>query len=299
MRRVLIVNSKAGSGRRSGKLREVEGVLRGAGELVRLDIGKTSDFQRRLDEAVPGAAGLFVAGGDGTVNHSLGPCLRHNVPLCHLPAGTENLFAREFGSSLSGEFVSRVLAGGRVRRVDVGLASSPGQDDRLFAIMWSAGPDASVIHRLHATRRGTISHASYLRPALAEAFSPWLPQITLESEGTTLVHAQRGMLVIANSHHYGGRFDPAPDARVDDALLDAVFMPATSGLGISRWLADAWLGGRHLRRRGIVVVRAPRFSIRLEDPRGVYQVDGEAASGTPPLAAEVRVLPRALGVLTL
>jgi diacylglycerol kinase family enzyme len=168
---------------------------------------------------------------------------------------------------------------GRVRHLDLGGVSTgsegpwPTTFEHLFMLMLSLGPDAGVVHRLAATRRGPITHASYLRPALHEALEPTLPSVTLACDGKVVAQG-RGMVIIANSRHYGGRLNPCHDAQVDDGLLDAAFLPADNAAELARWLLAARLRLHH-HSEHLTQVRGRRFEIRCAEPAPV-QVDGEA-----------------------
>jgi diacylglycerol kinase family enzyme len=163
------------------------------------------------------------------------------------------------------------------------------------------GPDASVVHRLNATRTGPISHLSYLRPILAELVRPVLPRMSIEADGLPLVTDTAGLLVIANSRQYALRTDPAPEARPDDGLLDVAFFPASHAVAVGIWL----LRSRLRLARGCVRTQARQIRVRTSDPRTCLQLDGEAvtlATGPQPTQAEtsltVTVNPGSLRVFT-
>ncbi len=220
---------------------------------------------------------LICVGGDGTVHHALRDAMAAGTPVWLLPQGTENLFAREFGMRGGIDGLVAALRGGRVVEVDVGL-TRPVRDglpgpDRHFAVMASLGPDASVIHRLAAVRRGPISHADYVMPSLAEAFQPALKPMTVEVDGRVVVGALRGLLVVANSRQYAVRIDPAANASVRDGLLDVVFLPADSTPRVLLWALQARL--RRLEKdRAAVIARGRRIVVHA--PGVPSQLDGEA-----------------------
>jgi len=103
---------------------------------------------------------LVTLGGDGTVNEAVNGLHGTELPLCALPAGSANVYARMLG--LPGDLVdatARVLAladDWRTRRVDLGRVNG-----RWFAFCAGVGLDASVVERVDA------------RPALKARFGPW------------------------------------------------------------------------------------------------------------------------------
>lgn len=233
---------------------------------------------------------LIAAGGDGTVRAVIPALLRTGAALYQLPVGTENLFSREFGMTVQLELMMKAVARGRTRPIDVAFA-----DGTPFMIMLSVGPDAGVIHRVHAARTGAITHLSYLKPVAQEIFSPSLPVLSATVDGRELVREEQGILVVANCRQYGFRLDPALNARMDDGLLDVVFLPARSSLAGLVWMARARFR-RHLRHGALRCRTGSRIEIAGESAPLRYQVDGEAGiASTGSITIEVR--PGAVRVL--
>jgi len=304
VRVVLLRNSKSGKGHAPALSARAAASLRQAGhEPDEIEIG-APDLPSRLE----GAGAVVIVGGDGTVHHGLRLLTSIDVPIWLVPTGTENLLARELGMRVSPERVGEMVSTGVRRRIDVARASAGGSGgcggaggvERLFVIMLSVGPDASVIHRLDAMRTGPISHASYLRPVLHEWRSPALPRLTVDVDARRLVTDQRGLLIVANSRQYALRADPAAEADVADGRLDIVFFPCRSAFGAAGWLVRSRLH-RALRHRRAVRARGVdvRIALGLGEPAGgalPVQMDGEAISmGPGPIS--VSVLPGALSTL--
>lgn len=285
---VLIANPRSGRGRALRLRDATRDRLAGAGHeprVVALEEAN-AELMREADAAV-------VFGGDGTL-HGLLPALRESkVAVYHAPLGTENLFAREFGGKPDPIAIARAVGADRVRAVDLGLLNGTGKA-RPFAIMVSLGPDAGVIHRLHASRRGAITHAAYVLPTLAEVLRPSLPPVTIHVDGREVVSATPGITVVANLRQYGLRIDPAAEADGSDGLLDVVFMPCATGLGaLARTLAA------RLRRHASSVVRGRGSSVRVRSERpGYAQADGEVlAIGHDGFDLRLGVDPAALRVI--
>lgn len=295
MRVVVLRNSKSGKGRAPALAARAAASLRQAGhEPDEIEIGAL-DLPSRL----VGAGAVVIVGGDGTVHHGLRLLTSIDAPIWLVPTGTENLLARELGMRVPAERVGGAVSAGVRRRIDVAKATAGGSE-RLFVIMLSVGPDASVIHRLDAMRTGPISHASYLRPVLHEMRAPALPRLTVDVDARRLVSDQRGLLIVANSRQYALRADPAAEADIADGRLDVVFFPCRSALGAAGWLVRSRLR-QALRHRRAVRARGAdvRIALGLGEPPGSslpVQMDGEAISmGSGPIS--VSVLPGALSML--
>jgi diacylglycerol kinase family enzyme len=96
----------------------------------------------------------------------------------------------------------------------------------------------------------------------------------------------------ANSKAYGGGMFLAPDAELDDGLLDVV---CVGQVGKLRYLANLpkVFKGRHVDNQEVTVRRARVLEIDADRPFAVY-ADGEHLADLP---ATIRVLPGALNVI--
>ena len=245
---------------------------------------------------------LVIAGGDGTLHHTLPAVINTGVPIYHLAMGTENLFARQFRMDRTPRTLDRTIKSWRTLDIDVAtltLGGSTPANPHPFVLMCSIGPDASVIRRLDAARRGPISHLSYLKPIAAELLSPSLPRLTIEADGRRVVEDTPGMAVIANSRQYAMRIDPAMNASMTDGLLDIVFFPATNRYSLAGWVLKSRLR-RHL---GKPLTYEHARCVRVVSDLSsspAYQLDGECGrhSFEKHLHLDFEVRPKALCVLT-
>jgi len=265
---LFVVNRSSGTGR-AGRLAAVlVRACEAAGEPVavcdarddRPGGGAREAYYRRFDAVV-------VVG--GTVHHLLASACAAGVPIVHAPAGTENLFAREFGMTGEPGDLLRALDRGRSRRVDLGVIQGVP-----FAIMASFGPDAGVIHRLSAVRGRAAGHAMYLRPVLGEVLHPHLAWVSVRVDGREVVAHGRGMLLVANSRQYARRLDPARYADMRDGLLDVVFLPGRTTAGMLRWGVRCATGDP-LEAASAVGVRGREIEV-VAHRRTPWQFDGEA-----------------------
>lgn len=292
---VLLHNPK--SGRASGIPlgEELSRDLSRAGYTVRCFKADRALETRVLAKELCGAVALVIAGGDGTIHHAL-PVLEElgtaAPPLYHFPAGTENLFSREFGHQADVALLIRTLARRRVCMIDVArFGSVP------FVLMASVGYDARVVRRVAAERTGGVSKLNYVQAGLREFVTFTPPRMDVEVDGRPFVQGETGLLVVANSRQYAARLNPAGAAVMDDGLLDVVLLPHSNRVGLVAWLAVA-AGGGHMDRPAYRQVRGQHVRMKLDSPQPM-QVDGEYAGEIPATGSEFRVLPRALRVLMI
>jgi diacylglycerol kinase (ATP) len=196
-----------------------------------------ADVARRAVEA--GFSMVIVAGGDGTVGATAQGLVGTECPLGILPMGTYNNFARSLGIPQDFRKACRVLARGRVRRVDVGVANGShyffeaagvGIDAQLFPLgeeiksgrwtrLWQA---AKLAYQAEPAR---ISFELDL--PLAEAYTHPSGDGGSQSEVRPFSSARQRvldfsafLLIIANGRYYGSGFTVAPDAVLDDGLFN-------------------------------------------------------------------------------
>lgn len=292
MRVLVLANRKSGTGKAAAIAGRIASGLGRAGHRVEfIQSGSSAPGGAVPSRAFDTADAVVAVGGDGTIHYALPDLLASGTPVYHAPGGNENLFSREFGMTGEPGDVLRALERGRETRIDTGTVNTTP-----FALMVSIGPDAGVIHRLHAKRSRASGHAMYLKPILAECREPSLPELTIVVDKKTLVNNQRGFVMVANCRRYALGLDPARSSDMQDGLLDVVFFPANSVVNALIWVARCkisdpadWSAAAVARGADIVVAS------RTPAP---WQVDGEAGGVLKPSSPlRIGVLPRALRVL--
>ncbi len=270
----VLFNPASGNGRRDSVIERISAALRQDGHRVLpLRVGGPEMDDLAARQSLAASDALLIAGGDGTVNRVLPLAIGTGVPVYHVPLGTENLFARQFGMRDDPEAIRAALGRRRIEAIDTAECNG-----RPFVIMCSVGPDADVIYRLAGARKGGISHLSYIGPILRESFSGGVSPISLEVDGRVIFENRRGMAVIANGEQYALGANPAAGASLRDGVLDVVFFPAPFKLAVGAWLAASWLGVAGL-IPGAIRVRGTHIVVVAPEPGFRVQLDGEAVRG--------------------
>jgi diacylglycerol kinase (ATP) len=120
MRITLMHNPKAGQGKHRKK--ELMDALAKAGHQATYQSTKRKDYKKALKKSTDL---VLVGGGDGTVGKVGRGLIDRGVPLSVLPLGTANNLARSLGFIAPPEEIISLLAGGKKRAFDVGLARGP------------------------------------------------------------------------------------------------------------------------------------------------------------------------------
>lgn len=295
------VNPTAGAGRASRVGEEVVTALLARGHTVRdltaEDLPSATQHARQA--VVDGLDALVVVGGDGMANLGANVVAGTDLPLGIVAAGSGNDVARALGlprhdvGAAVRALEDALEHGGR--RIDAAVAGPPDYSvEHWFLAVLSAGFDAAVNARANTlTRpRGTMR---YIRALLAElgAFSPYGYRVTLdeghwESTGT--------LVAVANTPSFGGGMRIAPDARIDDGLLEVVLAGPVTRRHLLGLLPRVF-PGTHVKDPAVQVLRSRTVLIEaggLGPPPPAAFADGERLGPTP-LRIEVR--PGAVRVL--
>lgn len=238
---------------------------------------------------------VLIFGGDGTVHRYLSQLHQSRIPALIIPKGSGNDFAKALGIvnertaiQAWSEFCS---TGKNVRQIDLGIVDS-GESEIPFCCVVGMGLDSVAnarANRMPAWLRGS---AGYLVAALQSLPSFRPPKFTV-STGTREIRRSGFLLAVGNAHRYGRGMKIAPQAVLDDGLLDLCLVGAMNKLKLLACVPTVFFGA-HLGIREVEYFQAPEIRIDAE-PRFEIYADGEYACRTP---ATVRLLPRALRMIT-
>ncbi len=282
----MLVNPAAGGGRARELLPRLEGALRAHGIEHRLVT--TTSLDHGVEEARRAAAAgeaVVVMSGDGLIGQIGGALVDSGAPLGVIPGGRGNDFARVLGIPVDIEGAAGVIAGGATRRVDVGEVNG-----RRFLGIASCGFDSDV-NRIANETRLIKGNLVYLYAAL-RGLAAWKParfEVTLDGDRRSFTGYA---VAAANSRAYGGGMYLAPDAELDDSMLDVVMTADVSKLRCLANLPKVF-SGRHTENDEVTIRRASEVEITADRPFAVY-ADGDHLADLP---ATVRVLPRSLDVI--
>jgi diacylglycerol kinase family enzyme len=302
-RMLVIVNPHAATV--SARLRNlVVYALKGRYEVDAVDTDARGHATVLCREAAHEGYDVVVAfGGDGTVNEAANGLLGSATPLCALPGGSANVFAKILG--IPGELVDateHLLAIAdywRPRAIDLGVVN-----DRCFVFNSGVGLDASVVRRVDA------------RPALKARFGPhfftWIalttytrryllgaPRMVIEAGDQTL----RGVTTVVQNaapftYFHERPIEIADGAALDSGVLAGAVLHRATPLGLAmigaRSLAPRLRAVDHRQITGFAGVE--RLTVRSADARLLpLQVDGDFIGEVD--EARYSIKPRALTVV--
>ena len=214
MKTTLIINPISG-GRRNGK-KVVEYLTQrfSTGEdSIRVTTKSRDATEFAKKAAQDGVERVVGAGGDGTVNEAASSLVNTDVALGIIPSGSGNGLARSLNIPKDLNQACRLICEtGKVSAIDVGKAN-----ERYFFLVLGVGFDAVVGKRFEGNpQRGPLPYF-YLS---AKEFLRYKPKnVKLHFNGISL-DLHPFVAVIANGKQYGNDAFIAPDAKLNDGLLD-------------------------------------------------------------------------------
>lgn len=250
-----------------------------------MDAGEREAMRAQIADRAAGFDCLISAGGDGTANAVAPAVLDSGLPLGVLPLGTANDLARTLGIPTDIEAAADIIADGRSRRIDIGLANGIP-----FFNVASVGLSADLVSALDSGVKKRLGRWGYAVAAARVLTGAQTFRAVIATEKGA-VRVKSYQIAVGNGRYHGGGVAVRPDAAIDDALLDLYSL----GRG-SLWkvvaVAPLFKAGRHGVFREVRTVRGRRLEIRTAEPMSV-NLDGELATETP-VILEVR--PRALDI---
>jgi YegS/Rv2252/BmrU family lipid kinase len=302
-RPVLVINPRAGQklglSTNAAGIQAVEQALAAVG--VRVDTRLTqrpkhaTELARQAVEA--GCKLVIAAGGDGTVSETGHGLAGTEAVLGIMPMGSIMNTARTLCIPRDLAGAAEVIAAGRVLRMDVGCvrAGPPGairQANYLEA--GGVGLAAGLFGYFDRLDSGA-SPRGVLRAVLRFLRRLGTPRLIVEADGRRF-QVRSAMVTVANGPYVGAAYALAPDAHVDDGLLDTVLYREAGVLRVLFHMAMVAGGRRRPTPPDAQAFRVRTLRVytrRRRHPLPVH-ADGIAVGATP---AEFTVLPGALRVL--
>lgn len=254
MKKIFIINDKAGH----GKSKEVSHFLY---DLFKDDSNSLIINSSSKQETIQIAKNLknknvvvYSVGGDGTLNDIINGLAGGNSYLGIIPCGSGNDFIRNITLDTN--------------EINLGLVN-----DRYFVNVISFGIDAEVANKTNELNRLNKSKNPYPR-SIATVFPRYKAQtITLNGNEKKIT-----ILSICNGAYYGNGIPIAPNARIDDDLLDVYLVEEINKLEML-YLFSKLLKGRHITSPKIKHQMVKNLKINSSNPI-ICNVDGEIITDT-------------------
>ena len=251
-------------------------------------------------EAIRTGSELIVAvGGDGTIQEAVNGFFTGGRPLnpaCRLGiinAGTGHGFAQSLGFPSDLDSQCAQIADGATRPVDIGRVFYAGRngssDERYFVNECQAGIGGEVVKMVHAGNKKLGGTLAFGLATLAAAWTYPNRTMSVSVDGDPPITGPFIAVVCANGNSMAGGMHLAPGAKVDDGLLDILFMHAQTRSERLRNFPKIY-SGTHLGSPKFSCFRGRSVSLTSAENVAV-EADGELLGQMP---CRIEILPSAI-----
>jgi diacylglycerol kinase (ATP) len=286
MRLGVIVNPTAGRGAGKAEGAKAIELLSAAGiEVVDLTGADMNEANANARHAINDSQvdGIVVVGGDGIAHLGVNLCAGTDLPLGMIGAGTGNDLARSIGMPLNDTAgsVDIILAHlNNPRTVDAVKAQTSTGEFWFFGTI-SAGFDALVNQRANRWRwpKGPSRYTLAMLAELA-SFKPIHYEATIDGEHRSF---QAMLCAVANSESFGGGMRVAPNAIIDDGLLELFIVHSISRPEFIKVFPKVFTG-EHISHPAVEIIQAKQ--VKISSGNMPAYSDGEAV-GHSPVSAQI------------
>jgi len=302
---IVIVNPQAGNGRTEKIWPNIESALAksiGSFEVLQTTCrGDATDLSRRILKE--DAARIVAVGGDGHLDEVLNGFIENDLPvnaesrLSFVMTGTGCDFQRTLGISGKWQNAIAELKDAKVRKIDVGkvtyTAADKTQKIRYFDNIASFGLSGAVDHCLEHSRLRNYLGGSplFLWATIKTVFTHPNQSIRFRIDDGPEEEICSRLGLLANGRYFGGAMHAAPEAELDDGLLDLLMLKEIS-VAKFLWHLPKIYKGTHLKIPEIFFQKVRKFTAESSE-QVILDIDGESPGY---LAATFEILPKILNL---
>ena len=299
MKTELIINQTAGGGKPKKLVPEILNIFDSMNFPYHVSWttspGKATDLAYQA--ANNGTERIVSVGGDGTINEIINGILTaQNQPsLGIIPAGWANDFIKSTSIPNDIYQACRIIKEGKTKKIDLGLINQR----TYFANVCGIGFDAEITALANQIKTDhpiwkSLSTYVYVFAAIKKLLSP-IPSFQLKiTIDNRVIEKEVLFLAIGNGRVEGGKFNIAPEADIDDGLLD-VWIIQKMTRKRCLWLLPKAIKGTHKDAPEVNFFRGKNILIEASEPI-TAQVAGEIL--IPQKKYQIEILPKKLDLLT-
>ncbi|CAN5439265.1 hypothetical protein BH10CHL1_BH10CHL1_34190 [soil metagenome] len=267
--------------------------LRAVGILAEVGLKSSGKVARSMARAAVkrGDRLLIVAGGDGTIEDVACELIGSDTLLGILPIGTMNNLARALGVPLNLRAACLLIAMGAARHLDIGKVIMPTHPHKAYFLeMAGVGLSALAAPMGQALEKrrwrlllGTIDNFLTFKAVHA----------TITCDNGEILHAETNLITLCNSPLFGNHLLAAPNAKMDDGLLDLALYDGMSKPELEAYFLNI-SNGKQVDAPHIRFYRVRK--VRLTTDKALAaNADGNVLAEQP--AWEFEVIPHAFRVI--
>ncbi|MEA3479184.1 MAG: diacylglycerol kinase family protein [Bacteroidota bacterium] len=228
---------------------------------------------------------VVAVGGDGSVNEVAKGLVHTDTALGIIPGGSGNGLAHHLSIPVNFEKAIDIINSANIIKIDTGTIN-----DELFASIAGIGFDGVVARKFSETkRRGFLS---YLK-IVTETYPTYKPKHYKIIFNDQQIKTQALFITFANSNQFGYNTAIAPEARVDDGLLDVCIAKKPPIIELP-YLASLLYWRKIDQSKYLEIYQANKLKVITKKNRWV-NIDGEARKLGKKL--NIRIHPQSLKIV--
>lgn len=169
---------------------------------------------------------VIAMGGDGTLGAVIQGIAGSKVKLGIIAAGTENDIAASLGIPDDLKEACALIATGYTRKLDLGQVSTKKRKKFYFFMLTAIGLTATVYPLIKEVPEGKLSGIGHAVTTFLKFDSK--PKVFLTLDGESKIEVETMLVTVANTPLIGAKNLVAPDASMEDGLLDIAVYPGFS-----------------------------------------------------------------------
>ena len=302
---IVIVNPRAGNGKTEKIWPQIEPELeKSVGSFETVFTSFKEDAIHLTRQALKnGIMKIIAVGGDGLVNEVLNGFIDDDVQLkpeaslSFLMTGTGCDFQRSVGISGDWKIAVANLKESKIRQIDVGKViytnSTKVKKVRYFINIASFGLSGAVDYSIEKSKIKNIFGGSilFLWATVKTVFTHPNQTIRFSVDGKPEEEILTRLGLLANGKYFGGGMNAAPEAELDDGLLDLLILREMSVLKFL-WHLPKIYTGTHMKIPEIFFQKVYKFKVSSSE-EVILDIDGESPGY---LEASFEVLPKVLNL---
>ena len=226
MTKLFLISSTAGATEYYFSKKQIEDIYKKYGREDEI-IVKETRYRGHLEEIVMAFLAssyqdkvIITLGGDGTINEVVNMCLGHDVAIGLIPTGTGNDFAKNFDYK---NFKIEDTFDISIRPIDLIKVNG-----KYCVNVTSLGFDTEVLKTAYdyLDKDKSLGKRAYIK-AVGDrvknlTYQDLSIKLSLADSGEIYLKDEFLISAICNGGYYGSGFNPAPDARLDDGIINFV-----------------------------------------------------------------------------
>lgn len=292
MHHVFIVNPTAGKGRAVQMIEKIHARFKDFAQSYEIKITQEAGHARLLaKEAISEGKALriYAVGGDGTLNEVVNGMVGSQVELGIIPCGSGNDTIRSLYTVTDPIKLIEALPLSHSALFDLGKFNN-----KYFLNIVSIGFDAEVVLKTQFFKKFPFISGSmaYILGLLASLILLKKYKLNMVAGESPRIEKEVLMSIFANGSYYGGGMKSAPQAKMDDGVLDFYLVDALPRLKILEFF-PLFQKGKHESMKEVTHLRGSKVLVESDQPFP-FNIDGEISVET---RVVIDVLPKFIKII--